>query len=535
MRPTLLAGGLLVGLLLQPAGVQAAQRLATLSRGGGPGADKAAALVGHYLRQGLSRDERFELLPLGAIVGTFDRDRAIKSFQEAEEAALKAREAYDRLDLDEAEVQAKIAMGRYERFAAYVDDFKKVSETLMLLGAVYILRGDERQGTQALEQAINVYGVVEPDPRVFNPAMRAQFSQVAAKLASRPGGTLSVASTPGYAEVFVDGQFAGVAPVAVQNVSEGRHFVRLRKDGLRPAGKIMQIISGNETTDSAQLRAAPHFEAFDSLADKVAAQIDETVTRDKDDRLMVLQNRRALAKFLGVDGLFVSRVRLDGERVHITAAQMDGRTGRVVRKGEHVFAYDTRKETYEHEVGVLLHERFAADAASPNTSSRAPVPAQAKAAPAADDANMLPHAGGQVRCMGGHVSCRALKIGVGSTLMTLGVGALATGAAEYALAAKTHDEWQGLTQVDSRQGTLRARGKNQALTGDVLIGVGAALTLTSSLTFALWHPTPSAADVVRARHAGLIQTTRPKAEAGQVRLSVWPTQGGGSVHAALLF
>jgi hypothetical protein len=233
-----------------------------------------------------------------------------------------------------------------------------------------------------------------------------------------------------------------------------------------------------------------------------------------------------------VDGLLVSRVRLDGERVHITAAQMDGKTGRVVRKGEHVFAYDTRKETYEHEVGVLLHERFSNDAAADKADKmdRGPV---AKGAP--EDRSMLPHAGGKVRCWGGHVSCRALKIGVGSTLMTLGVGALATGAVEYALAAKTHEQWKGLTQVDSRQGALRARGKNQALTGDVLIGVGAALTLTSSLTFALWHPASSAADVARAHHAKLVPGAPPAAQPGLVRLSVWPMQGGGSVHAALLF
>jgi len=210
----------------------------------------------------------------------------------------------------------------------------------------------------------------------------------------------------------------------------------------------------------------------------------------------------------------------------------------VVRKGEQVFAYDTRKETYEHEVGVLLHERFSSDGAvadRPDKTDRAPASPKATAA-AQDDRGMLPHAGGKARCWGGHVSCRALKIGLGSTLMTLGVGALATGALEYALAAKTHDQWKGLTQVDSRQGALRARGKNQALTGDVLIGVGAALTLTSSLTFALWHPTPSAADVARAHHAtGLPGAPRAAAEPGQVRLSLWPTQGGGSVSAALLF
>lgn len=517
--------------LMLPGPAQAAQRIATVAKGGGPGADKAAALVGHYLRQGLSQDERYELVPMGVQINSMDRDRAIKSFQEAEEAALKAREAYDRLDLDVAETQAKWALGRYERFAAYVDDFKKVSETLMLLAAVYVLRGDERQGTLALEQAINVYPTVEPDPRVFNPAMRAQFSRVAAKLAARPGGTLSVASTPGYAEVFVDGQFVGVTPAAVQNVSEGRHFVRLRKDGLRPAGRVMQVISRNETTDSAQLKAAPRFDDLDNLSDRVAHDLDEPNDKGADERNSPLSARRALAHLLGVDGLFASRVRLDGERVHITLAQIDGRSGRVVRKGDHVFGYDIRKETFEHEVQVLLREKFGADPIADKIPASSPGAARTNAA---EERAMLPHAGGAVRCMGGHVSCRTLKVAVGSTLMTLGVGALGFGAAEYALAAKTHRQWLGVKQVDKRQGALRARGRNQALTGDVLVGVGAALTLSASLTFALWHPAATAGDVARSGHAALpLEPLRD--EAGLLRLSLWPTPGGGSLHAALTF
>lgn len=517
---------LVVALGLWPNASQAAPRTATISKSGGPGADKAAALVGHYLRQNISKDDRFELAPWGA----YDRDRAIKSFQEAEEAALRAREAYDSLDLDVAQSQAQVAMGRYERFAAYVDDFKKVAETLMLLGAVHILRGDERGGTQVLEQAINVFGQVEPDPRVFNPAMRAQFSQVAAKLASRPGGTLSVATTPGYAEVFVDGQFSGISPVAVQNVSEGRHFVRLRKEGMRPVGKVMQVISRNETTDSAQLRPAPHYEELDGLTDRVVAQIDEPGSdKDKEDRALATANRRALGQYLHVDTLFVSRVRLDGERVHISAAQIDAKSGRVLRRGEHVFAYDTRKETYDHEVAVMLHDSFGAEASAPYDHR-----AIARPSTAAEDKKMLPHAGGQVRCMGGRVSCRALKLGLGSTLVTVGAGVLIGGAVEYVMAANTHREWLAVTQVDSRQGVLRARGRNQALTGDVLMGIGAALTLTSSLTFALWHPTPSAADVARAQHTAP-QSHVGAPEAGQLQVSMWPHQGGGSVQASVYF
>src|SRR6185437_3973217 len=97
-----------------------AARMAAVVRGSGAGSDKAAALVGHYMRDVLSKDERYEVIDLSKVLGNPDRDRALRSFQSAEEAVQKGHEAYDSLELDAAVDDLTGVLTKYERQAAYV-------------------------------------------------------------------------------------------------------------------------------------------------------------------------------------------------------------------------------------------------------------------------------------------------------------------------------------------------------------------------------------------------------------------------------
>src|SRR5262245_57365973 len=72
---------------------------------------------------------------------------------------------------------------------------------------------------------------------------------VAAFLLSSPDtpatpGTLSVASDPSDAAVYVDGQFVGRTPVDLKALQPGDHRVRLVKDGYLENGRIVNVVSG---------------------------------------------------------------------------------------------------------------------------------------------------------------------------------------------------------------------------------------------------------------------------------------------------
>ena len=465
----------------------AAQKLAVVARGIGPGSDKAAALVGHYAHDALDTDERFELVNVTQALGNAERDRALHHFTVAEGLFQKAKEAYARLDLDVADDALRSCLSRYERHAGYVRDYKKVAEALMLLGAVRILRGDERMGQNFLEQALIAYPAIEPDPRIFNPAMRAQFSQTATHLGSRSAGVLALSTSPGAAAAYVDGRFVGVTPVVVESLAEGRHYVRVERDGYRPWGKVLAVGANGETSDSAVLKPTLHFEEFDALLERGARSLEG----DPGDQRNV--SVAELCRLLGADQVLLAEVRLDGERVRIVADQDDGRGRRGDKPAQHVFAYEPRLEVYEREVGLLLRNGFGYG--QPAASSAA---AEASAKPHAKEARdkdldrvlgaALPHAGSR---------SKVTKQVLAASLTTVGVGAMVGGGVEWALAKRTHGTWRKMAQTQRGQLAMRAHGRNQALLGDVLMGAGVAATLAGVLTWTLWHPDVSVADVLR--------------------------------------
>ncbi|HET6346422.1 MAG TPA: hypothetical protein VFH51_15930, partial [Myxococcota bacterium] len=88
--------------LLVAGGPARAARMATIVRGTGAGSEKAAALVGHYVHEQLSKDERYEVVDLSKALGNPDRDKALRNFQAAEELVQKGHDAYDALELDAA-------------------------------------------------------------------------------------------------------------------------------------------------------------------------------------------------------------------------------------------------------------------------------------------------------------------------------------------------------------------------------------------------------------------------------------------------
>lgn len=524
---------LLICLVPRP-GAARAPRVATVSRGTGAGSDKAAALVGHYARELLGRDERFEVVDVSKSLGNQDRDKALRAFAAAEEQVQRGRAAYDTLELDAAVLQLNGAIARYERFPGYVQDFRKVAEAMMLVGATHILRGDDKLGVRRLQQAIAVYPQVEPDPRIFNPGMRNVFQASLTKARARGAGSFSLTSNPSYAEAYVNGKFVGTTPLALDKLSEGRHWVRLEKDGFRAWGKVVDIKGHAETAETAQLQPTSHYEDYDNLVEMACKRLPAPAEAEKAGaRSEVLEQ---LGELCGAEEAFVLQVRLDGERVQVQAYQYNLAGRRVVRAGEHVFAYDTRIEVYEREVTALLHHLFSANDASDDRLSdtkggRGPKIAKGADGPvdkdkqkadaaAAASTEGLMHAG-QATCLWG-MSCKTLKV----TGVAVGLGAggalMAAGGVHWFLAKRDHNTYRTLPQTADDSPTLMAQGKNYALRGDVLFGIGAGFAAAGLAALMFWDPVPSAVDV--------LEHNAPK-----TALRVLPAPGGGMVSAAITF
>jgi hypothetical protein len=69
-------------------------------------------------------------------------------------------------------------------------------------------------------------------------------------------GGLSVSSTPGGANVFLDNNFIGITPLTVNNVAAGSHLLTLKLDGYQDYSTTTQVNAGATSTVSAVLPAA---------------------------------------------------------------------------------------------------------------------------------------------------------------------------------------------------------------------------------------------------------------------------------------
>ena len=495
-----------------------AARMAVITRGVGAGAEKAATFTGHYVHDLLGKDERYEVIDLSKVLGNQDRDKALHAFAAAEELVQKGRQAYDTLELDAAVDNLNSALLKYERFAAYVDDFKKVSEALMLLGATHILRGEDKLGAKRLEQAVNINPQIEPDPRIFNPAMRSIFQESASRVNSRQPGSLTLTSNPGFSAVYVDGKFVGVTLMGVEHVSEGRHYVRLEKDGMRPFGKVMEVVGKTETAENAFLRPTSHFDEFDRAAEAAVKHLP--APGKSDGKNVVTDPIEALATLTQADQVFLTVVRLNGERVQMWAYQYDLVSRRLLKSVEHVFSYDTRPETYDREVGMMLQTDFAVDSLlKSSTGGGEKKHHEEKDLPVAEDVG-LPHAG-DAHCAF-DMQCDNFKVMITAIGGGLGIGAAVAGVVYWSMAKHDHDTWLGIDQAAAQSGQLSAEGRSYALRGDVLVGVGAALMLTSGLIYILWDPQPSTVDVLGESDV-------------KAQLNLMPQPGGGMFGLTLSF
>lgn len=514
-----LVSSLLISILLLPhlANAQASRpaatdegfkkaRVVSIVRGTGAGSDKAAGFVTHFMRANLEADERYELVPIDQALGAPDDPQQV--LKRAANLFAQGREAYDTLDLDQAIEHLNGALRELERRAYVVRDIKVVSDILMFLGATHILRSEEAKGRDRLAQAIILNPSVEPDPAIFNPNMRNVFKAAQSQVNKARKGSIAVSAIPSYGEVFVDGRFVGIAPVTVDAALEGRHYVRIIRDGYREYGTVLAVKGNSEIAEVAELAPAPKLEEYEHLVNLTIDARNEVMAKPNATKANedVLTLASQLGVLLGVEQVFLTDVRLDGERVLLRTTQFDLTTDEKMKSATHAFTYDTVPATYQREVKVMIDKHFAPETLTEKTDG-----AIFYGRWNADQG--LVHAGSNI-CMG--ASCQKFKknvllfggIGSGALLVTGGVFAI--------LGNRNHSRFRDAPQGTPEADSAYSSGRTQAVVGDICLGLGIAGAVTTAFLYFFYEPAPSAEDVMSNR-----VTLVPK-------LDIGPTAGGAS-------
>ena len=487
--------------------VAGAKTVATVVRGVGAGADKPASFVSHYLGVAVDEDPRFEKIDVSLRVGDYAETRSGRALEVALEQVEKGRAAYELLELEPAVEFLNTALNKYERHAAAITDLSRVTDVLMLLGASQVLRGEDKIGAKWLAQAIAISPGIAPDPHIFNADMRQVFVDASHRLEARPKGSLSISSTPSYASVFIDGKFAGVTPMAVNDVVEGRHFLRVVKDGYCAWGQVVDVVGDADASQSARLKPATRFDEFDNWADKALNDV-----RDKDRGDRAGSAVAKLGELLDVDNLLLSEVRLDGDRIELIVALVDVHDNRLLMVAADKLSYDQSPDAYRDEILTLFEIKF----------SEVRLQKGNEEGPPGDGPGPVDTSGVQPSGVCWGMPCAQFKTYV------LGIGAGGGGVLtllgmlfDY-LALTDHNEFLETPQTSSNSSSLESAGRTKAIVGDVLVGVGMAVAIASVGYYLFWNPSPD-------------QTVAFDRDEGGWSVSFVPLEGGAAFSAMLEF
>gem|GEM_PF-6976658 len=206
--------------------------------------DDAAAL-GSLLESVLRQSGRVSTIDLADAADRSGAQSRADKAKAAGEALALARKAYDSLDVDAANQQAQRAIALGAR-APLSQRREALTQALLIAGASRYYGGDE---PGAREQFFRLFGI-EPqlrlDPADWSPEVVQVAESERSKGAASRRGEISVRTEPVPARLYVDGVFAGVAPLLLRGLAPGPHELTASSPGYEQ--RDLEVSPGSETT-----------------------------------------------------------------------------------------------------------------------------------------------------------------------------------------------------------------------------------------------------------------------------------------------
>lgn len=307
------------------------------------GASAAAAVqIARIADESFAANGDIEVLDLEKVLEGTDPPWVEKRAS-ADVARGRGADALGALDLPVAADAFAQALVAYEQAVAGLKDMTPVIETLVLAGQAYALQGEVRSARAQFTRALTLDPAYRLPKEGTPPRVLKEFEGVVKERRTAGQGTLTVYSTSGAAEVWIDGVFRGISPMSVE-VGAGRHYVRVARDGYVAWGSATEVKRGSESSVQAQLRPTAGLARIEELSLRVARS-KETVGPVAD-----------LAAALRVDRLLAFVVEDSNGTAQVTGTLVDGVSGRMLAQASRAFA--SSDTFFERDVRNFVLERY---------------------------------------------------------------------------------------------------------------------------------------------------------------------------------
>ncbi len=207
--------------------------------GRGGAAAETAVDIQHRLRKLAATTGTNRLVDLQALLDPKSEPARKKAVTEGQELLAAGKQAYEELELEDAQAKFKKALKKFEYGFGYMDKTAHLVETLMFMGASWVLVGEPDKAKNLFLRASDLPGRKTLNTEMFPPNIQEIYDRFKAEADAGPRAKASLITMPQGASIYIDDVYRGGSPLQVDDLRPGVHLVRALKDGFRPwGGKI---------------------------------------------------------------------------------------------------------------------------------------------------------------------------------------------------------------------------------------------------------------------------------------------------------
>jgi len=164
----------------------------------------------------------------------------------------EGKQLYADLNPEDAVEKFLAALKDFESNLDKLSDMKLLSDIIFYVAASYKLMDEDKKAASYFADYITLNPDAQPDASLFASEVISAFKDVKNNRRSKAKGSIKVNCKTEGALVFIDGRIAGMTPVTLRGIAEGKHYYRIHKNGYGDAGGVVSVradktasISGN--------------------------------------------------------------------------------------------------------------------------------------------------------------------------------------------------------------------------------------------------------------------------------------------------
>ncbi len=304
-------------------------------------AEQPTLEIGYIARTGFDRSPSYNVFPLETLL----EGQNLPGQQAHSEALLKLKEAataYDALDLTGALTLLTAASISFEKSASHWTSSEPVVQTYLMMGATQALLGNQPAAIDAFAQALTLDPRAQMPSEIMPEVAVPAMEEAHLKVSEASTGRLGVFASPQMAEVWLDGRFRGIAPLQMDQIPTGRHYLRLVSPGYQNDGRLIDVAPHQETTIQSALSPTRGLANYQSALGPIRQGNTASLSQ--------------LGQILKVDRMLILRVQALGPDVTVFGILADGITGEVYQEAQKSFS--TLSPLFRGEVESWLASSF---------------------------------------------------------------------------------------------------------------------------------------------------------------------------------